>query len=140
MRLVRIGRVVWEVLAILDTEGPIDWGSLKEDPDPQVKKMRALLDHVARDGPPKWNKRKCEKLDDDILEFKAGPKKGPKLRVFWFYGGGRKVIVCTHSVLKNRATVPSEIDRANRLRILYLKAERRQRIKILDLNLSGGKG
>lgn len=91
--------------------------------------MRALIQHTARDGPP-HDRRKSTKLRDGIFEFRTGPKKGPKLRVFYFYDAG-KMVICTHSVWKREA-VPEEIDRAVALKNRYFLAKNRGAIEIHD--------
>jgi len=127
MRLVRIKRVVWDVLAIADRRGRTVWNELHEDSSPHARKMRALIQHTARNGPP-HDPRKSKKLRDDIFELRTGPKKGPKLRVFYFYDAG-KMVICTHSVWKREA-VPEEIDRAVAWKNRYLLAKQRGEVEI----------
>lgn len=127
MELVRIKRVVWDVLAIADRRGRTVWDELREDSDPHAQKMRALIQHTALNGPP-HDQRKSKKLRDDIFEFRTGPKKGPQLRVFYFYDAG-KMVICTHSVWKREA-VPEEIDRAVAWKNRYLLARERGELKI----------
>lgn len=62
--------------------------------------------------------------------MKAGSKKGPKLRVFYFYDRNQ-VIVCTHSVWKREA-VPDEIDKAVIAKQRYFAAKKRDRLIITD--------
>jgi phage-related protein len=51
------------------------------------------------------------------------PKRGPALRVLWFYDEGR-MIVCTHGYWKTTRRTPlGEIDKARRLRSDYLLAK-----------------
>lgn len=127
MQLVRIKRAVWDVLAIADSRGRSVWDVLSEDPHRHARKMRALIQHTALNGPP-HDDRKSKPLRDDILEFRTGPKKGPKLRVFYFYDAG-KVVICTHSVWKREA-VPEEIDKAVAWKNRYLLAKARGEIEI----------
>lgn len=127
MKLVRIKRVVWDVLAIADRRERTVWDELREDPHPHARKMRALIQNIALHGPP-HDQRKSKKLRDDIFEFRTGPKKGPKLRVFYFYDAG-KMVICTHSVWKREA-VPEEIDRAVAWKNRYLLARERGELEI----------
>ena len=128
MRLVRIKRVVWDVVAIADRRGRTVWDHLVEDPDRHARRMRALLHHTARDGPP-HDPRKSKPLRDGIFELRQGPKKGPKLRVFYFYDAGRMVI-CTHAAWKREA-VPEEIDRAVVWKARYFRAKARGAVEII---------
>jgi len=131
MRLVRVGRAVWDVVAITDGKGGSVLTEL-DDIDPSyyhAETMRVLIEqYVPRNGPPVHNPLRCRPLGDDIFEFKAGPETGPKLRVLWFYDAGdpieRRRIVCTHSFLKKtKKTPPAEKARAVRLRGEYLEAK-----------------
>jgi phage-related protein len=130
MRLVRLGRrAVWDVIALAEDDGRSVWGEL-EAIDPGYKHaetMRVLIStHVPRNGPPVHNHLRCSSLGDDIFEFKTGPKRGKKLRVLWFYDEGR-LIVCTHSFLKDtRTTPPDEKAKAIRMRRAYFDAKRHQ--------------
>lgn len=85
-------------------------------------------------GPP-HDQRKSKQLPDGILEFRTGPKKGPKLRVFYFYDAG-KMVICTHSVWKREA-VPEEIDRAVARKNRYLLAKERGQLEIASPPGSG---
>lgn len=129
MRLVRIKRVVWDVLAIAGSRGRTVWDVLLEDPDRHAQRMRALILHTALHGPP-HDDRKSKKLRDDIFELRAGPKKGPKLRVFFFYDAGN-IVICTHSVWKRQA-VPEEIDKAVAWKNRYLRAKARGEVEIVE--------
>jgi len=129
VKLVRIQRVVWDVLAIADSRGRTVWDDLVEDPDRHAQRMRALIQHTARNGPP-HDDRKSKPLRDGIFELRTGPKKGPKLRVFYFYDAG-KMVICTHSVWKREA-VPEEIDKALAWKSRYLLAKSRGTVEIAD--------
>jgi phage-related protein len=132
MRLVRVARVVWDLVAMTDDDGANVLTEL-DAIDPGYKHtetMRALIERtVPRDGPPVHNDRRCSPLGDGIFEFKAGPERGKKLRVLWFYDAGvppsRRQIICTHSFLKDtRKTPPQQKARAVRMRRQYLEAKR----------------
>jgi len=129
MQLVRIKRVVWDVLAIADGRGRTVWDELSEDPDRHAQRMRALIQHTVINGPP-HDDRKSKNLRDDIFEFRTGPKKGPKLRVFYFYDAG-KVVICTHLVWKREA-VPEEVDKAVAWKRRYFLAKARGEVEIVD--------
>ena len=122
MRLVRIGRAVWDVLAITDDLGRSLWDELlSADPsDGGAEQMRAALrEHVPRNGPPKAKSR-CRYLGDDIYELK-----GWGIRVLWFYDAGqpriRWRILCTHACPKlKKKEFQKEKAKAIRIRTAYL--------------------
>jgi phage-related protein len=135
MRLVRLGRVVWDVIAIAEDNGRHIMDELAAI-DPSYKHaetMRVLIsEFVPRNGPPRHNELRCKPLGDDIFEFKAGPKHGKKLRVLWFYDAGH-VILCTHSFMKDTAKTPrEEKDRAIRMRSAYFEAKNRNALPPID--------
>lgn len=132
MRLVRVARVIWDVVAITDEAGANVLTELEEI-DPGYRHAEAMLvmieSYVPRNGPPAHNKNKCRSLGGDIFEFKTGPKTGRQLRVLWFYDAGEPIvrhrILCTHSFLKQTRTTPlGEKERAVRKRKEYIQAKR----------------
>ena len=124
IRLVRIGRLVWEVVAIADESGQSVWEDLKgADPgDAAAERMRATLEtDIPLNGPPRMNRTRCRDLGDEIFEFK---ERG--WRVLWFYGTGepRRRIICTHSSPKvSKKKFQPEIAKARRIRNTYLQAK-----------------
>lgn len=126
MRLVRIGRAVWDVLAIADASGSSLWDDLQAaDPsDRGAELMRATLaTHVPLNGPPLKNRNKCRDLGDGIYEFK---ERG--VRVLWFYDTGEPVtrmrIICTHAIPKvTKKKFQQERSKAVRLRQGYVTAK-----------------
>jgi phage-related protein len=135
MRLVRLGWLMWDVIAIAEDNGH----SVREELeaiDPgyrHAETMRVLLsESVPRNGPPAHNSLRCGPLGDDIFEFKAGPERGKKLRVLWFYDEGR-LVVCTHSFMKDRRkTPPDEKARAILMRRTYFDAKRRKTLPPIE--------
>ena len=96
MVLYPISSGIWEVYAVCDDNGNcavLDElvrleGGNKTDKS-LAAKMRHLLEQwvpTRMDGPRTHNENISKKLADNIFEFKKGQKKGPKIRVFWFYG------------------------------------------------------
>jgi hypothetical protein len=130
MRLVRIGRAVWDVLAILDESANSAWGELEAaDPsDSGAERMRITLEtEVPLNGPPRMNKTKCRALGDGIYEFKE-----PGVRVLWFYDAGRTV-VCSHVSPKvAKKKFQPEIAKAKRLRDAYLVSKLAGTLKVLN--------
>ena len=135
MRLVRLGRVVWDVIAITEDDGHNVMHELEaiDTSYKHAETMRVLISaHVPRNGPPIHNDLRCSSLGDQIFEFKAGPKNGKKLRVLWFYDEGR-LIVCTHSFLKDtRRAPPDEKDRAIRMRHMYFELKRGSKLPEIE--------
>jgi Phage derived protein Gp49-like (DUF891) len=86
-----------------------------------AKRMVALLMEDLPANGPRGNLSKH--LDEHILEFRRGPKHGKQLRVTYFYGSGRRVIVCARWFFKREKTPPGEIHKAIELRDEYLLGE-----------------
>lgn len=135
MRLLRISRIKWEVLAILvgdscpllDTLSGID-GSVRA-----VEQMYTmLLEDVPARGPRRDNDHFCSPLGDGLFQFKRGPKKGQKLRVPFFYAPGRRV-VCTEAAMKTNVLRGAVIDRAHSHHLAFKTALNEDNIKILDM-------
>ena len=78
-----------------------------------------------------FNEDISKHLDDGIYEFRKTPRRGPALRVLWFYDEGR-VIVCTQGYWKTtQRTPPGEIEKARRLRSDYLLAKRMNSLRVI---------
>jgi phage-related protein len=140
MKLVRLAKARWEVLALCDGQGRcqvLDFlGDLKGSYAAAASSMLVLLlETVPKGGPPRFEPR-CKHLGNGLYEFRKQPK-GKKLRVVWFYGGG-SVIVCTAAFKKAERTPRTEIDRARLLQERYRLARARGAIEILDLEGQGG--
>ncbi|HVT58147.1 MAG TPA: hypothetical protein VHR45_07085 [Thermoanaerobaculia bacterium] len=125
MRLVRIRRAVWDLLAIADEMRHSVWDELEAaDPsDTAAERMRATLEtDVPLNGPPLMNRTRCRHLGGEIYEFKEHG-----WRVLWFYDtkpGQRRRIICTHSSPKvSKKEFQPEIARARRIRKEYVAAK-----------------
>lgn len=126
MLLHELGRDVWRVLAIARSETECELKDVlaKLDPNDLGSRMIFLLRRAVPSRGPSHNEEISKQLDGDIYEFRKTPRRGPALRVLWFYDEGR-VIVCTHGYWKTtQATPRAEIDKARRLRTEYLIAKR----------------
>lgn len=91
--------------------------------------IAVLIEQHANMGSKSFNTSQCHYVDqaDQIYEYIKG-----KLRVFWFEDEGR-VIVCTHGILKKSQKTPkADIEKAKRIKGLYLKAKQDSRIELLD--------
>lgn len=127
MKLVRLARKRWEVLAICDSRGecPVTEfldglkGTSYQLAAEQM--VRLLLFQVPVSGPPRAEPI-SKPLGDGLFEFRKQPK-GKKLRVVWFYGGGA-VVVCAVAFTKAERTPRTEIERARAHQKRYLEARR----------------
>jgi Phage derived protein Gp49-like (DUF891) len=138
MRLVRIGRAVWEVLAIEDEHGQSVWDELKKASDAgdgaAIQMCARLKTKVPEGGPPRMNRTQCRSLGDDIYEFKEAG-----WRVLWFYDAG-KTVICTHSCGKlSNKKLQQEIKRAVRISLTFFAAKSEGDLVIADLSVRGGK-
>lgn len=135
MKLLRLGKGRWEILALCDGRGRcqvLDFLADLDGPyEAAAKSMLVLLlETVPRYGPPKSEPR-CKPLGGGLYEFRKQPK-GKKLRVVWFYGGS-SVIVCTAAFKKAERTPRTEIDRSRMLQERYRLARAQGMVEISDL-------
>lgn len=134
MKLLRIARRQWDVLAICDGRGECQVVRfLEELQGPEKVAAESMLmilkETVPRSGPPKGEPL-CKPLGEGIYEFRRQPK-GKKLRVLWFYGG-TAVIICTAAFRKAERTPRVQLDQARFLRKQYWLARSRGEIEITD--------
>lgn len=130
MVLYRISHGLWEVFAVCDSDGNSQvmdaLVTLQNGTKAQAslsKKMRQLLEQWIPNqpqGPRTHNTNISKKLTDNIFEFKKGAKKGPKIRVLWFYGEGKRVM-CTFCFLKTNEIKKKDLDDAEEIRKVYYK-------------------
>ena len=136
MKLIRIARLRWDVLAVCDARGAcqvLDFLADLVGTTYQVaaEQMALLLKtQVPANGPPKTEPL-CKSLGDGLYEFRKQPK-GKKLRVFWFYGGGA-VIVCAVAFTKAERTPRTKVAQAMLLRERYRLAKADEKIEIVDI-------
>jgi phage-related protein len=135
MKLVRVAREQWDVLAVLDHRGQCQVLDFLEDLAPNYeaakRAMLLLLEEVIpRSGPPRHNIQLSKPLGRGLFELRRQPK-GRKLRVVYFYDSGFR-IVCTSAFTKAETTPQSEIDASRFLIQLYLEAKFRNELVILE--------
>ena len=136
MRLVRIAKLRWDVLAVCDHRGHCPVTDFLMDLDGTTyqtaaeQMLRLLRSQVPVSGPPKAEPL-CKHLGDGLYEFRKQPK-GKKLRVVWFYGGGA-VIVCAVAFTKAERTPRAQIERARAQQKAYLEDRRDEKLEIIDL-------
>lgn len=134
MKLLRIARCEWDVLAICDQRGDCQVLRFLEEltglEGKAAKNMLTILEEtVPRFGPPKAEST-CKSLGDGVYEFRRQPK-GKKLRVLWFYGG-TAVIICTAAFKKAEKTPRVQLDQARFLRKQYWIARSRGEIEVIE--------
>ncbi len=134
MRLLRLARETWDVLAVLDSRDRclvIDFLAELDAPYRAAKEgMLAVLHKVIpRFGPPHAEPL-CKPLGLGLFELRKQPK-GKKLRVVWFYGVGR-CIVCRTAFSKAETTPRTEIDRSRWQLKRFAEANRRGDIEIIE--------
>jgi phage-related protein len=134
MKLVRIAREEWDVLAVVDPRGSCQVVEFLLDSEgthrAAAKSLYNLLrDRVPQLGPPPGEPL-CKHLGDGVYEFRKQPK-GKKLRVLWFYGG-TSVIVCTAAFTKAERTPRIKIEQLKFLRGQYWAALSRGELEIID--------
>lgn len=134
MKLVRIARGCWDVLAVLDDRGRcpvLDFIATLGANYAAAKRglLRLLRVELPQDGPPVHNAQRCKPLGGGIFEIRRQPK-GQKLRVLFFYDDGRR-IVCTNAFAKAERTPRSQVEQARAARQRYLKAKFRRKLEIV---------
>jgi phage-related protein len=135
MKLVRIAREQWDVLAVMDHRGDCQVLDFLEGLAPNYeaakRAMLILLEEVIpRNGPPRHNIQLSRPLGRGLFELRRQPK-GRKLRVVFFYDSGFR-IVCTSAFTKAETTPQTEIDAARFLVRRYLEARFRNELIILE--------
>jgi len=134
MKLVRIARKQWDVLAVCDERGRCQVLDFLADLDGPyqvaAESMLALLHLIVPASGPPRGEPLTKHLGDRIFEFRRQPK-GKKLRVLWFYGG-EAVIVCTAAFKKAERTPRIPLDQARFLCKQYWVARSRGELEILD--------
>lgn len=95
--------------------------NLQKDGD----RVLALMKRVGRDGAPR-NPDICHQIERKIYQFTQG-----RIRVLWFYDGG-KIVICTHGFVKKTPRTPTrEINQAKALMKNYFLAKEEGLIKII---------
>ncbi|HVR08731.1 MAG TPA: type II toxin-antitoxin system RelE/ParE family toxin [Thermoanaerobaculia bacterium] len=130
MRLRRVQRTRWEVLAVCDARGNcllLDFlAGLEARLAADGRAMLRLLAFVAEQGPPR-NVETSHKLAGEIWEFITG-----RLRVLWFYDEGRLVVCSNGFVKRTRKTPIAEIDRARASFAAYRAAKKDGTLQVED--------
>jgi hypothetical protein len=135
MKLVRLARKRWEVLAILDARERCEVLDFLMDPEESYSvaaqtMLRLLFEGVPGGGPPRA-KPLGKSLGNGLFELRKQPK-GKKLRVVWFYGGGA-VVVCAVAFTKAERTPRAKLTQALLLRERYQQARADEEIDIVEI-------
>lgn len=123
----RLCTVLWTEQVLTELN---DWGSAKEPKNAMVSLLtKSVPEHGPAVGTPS-----CTALGDGLFEFRKGERRGPKVRVLWFYGDtGNTRIVCVRAFVKTiQKTPPAEIATTRDERERYLIAVRGKTLKIED--------
>ena len=124
MKLVRIAKGRWEVLAEVDSEGRCQVLDLLDRPGEGLRAARDFLNLFLRvylplEGPPGGGVRPCKPLGEGLFELRRRPGE-PALRVSLFDDGDR--IVCTNAFAKGKAGDKAEVRSARSSRERYYEA------------------
>jgi phage-related protein len=83
----------------------------------QADRIFFRLEETARQGP-SINPEICRKIGQEIWEFREG-----RIRILWFYGENREIIICSHGFLKKTQKTPqNEKNRAVAARKQYFRS------------------
>ncbi len=145
MKLLEIARIEWAVLGVLDHREHCQILEFLDQLDPSYNVVRlAMLDilrkKVPQYGPDPLMKTDMAKpLSEGLFEFRKQPRKGPKLRVIWFYGSGRvgqkQRVVCAKAFLKDTKRTPdSELVNSKALKDEYLRCALEGNLEIVDID------
>jgi hypothetical protein len=135
MKLVRIGKLRWDVLAILDARERCEVLDFLMEPEESYRAaaqamLRMLFDALPGGGPPRAEPL-GKSLGNGLFELRKQPR-GKKLRVVWFYGGGT-VVICAVAFTKAERTPRAKLAQALLLRERYQQARADQEIKIVEI-------
>jgi hypothetical protein len=119
MKLLRLAKGRWEVLAVLDRRGRCPVLDFLDELNGDLRPARELLNislrvYLPLEGPPTSGANLCQPLGDGLFELRRQPK-GPKTGVLFFQDGGHR-IVCTNAFSKLET---AEVEHARGLREQY---------------------
>lgn len=131
MKLLRLARGKFQGLAACSARGECPllsfMNGLQGNLQNQADRMLCLLERVALVGPPR-NTDICHQLHNEIWQFESG-----KIRVLWFYGTGRGIIVCSHAFVKATQKTPRrQINQALQVKRRYFQDAAREDLEILE--------
>lgn len=135
MKLVRLAKRRWDVLAVLDAREHCEVLDFLTDPEESYRTaaqamLRLLFEAIPSGGPPRAEPL-GKSLGDGLHELRKQPK-GKKLRVVWFYGGGA-IVVCAVAFVKAERTPRTKLAQAVLLRERYRVAKDANEIEIIQI-------
>jgi phage-related protein len=135
MKLVRIAKGRWEVLAVVDHRGRCQVLDFVAQLGAGFRAAQEFLTLLLRvylplEGPPKSSAHLCKPLGDGVFELRRQPR-GPKPRVLFFYDEDHR-IVCTNAFSKLEVTPRSEIELARGLREKYFETKLRRELQVVE--------
>lgn len=130
MKLLRLAKGRWEVLAVLDRQGRCPVLDFLDELNGDLRSARDLLNRSLRlymplEGPPTASPHLCKPLGNGLFEL----RREAKPRVLFFQDGGHR-IVCTNAFSKLETTPRSEVEHARGLREQYFAA--RPEIEVVE--------
>ena len=131
MRLLRLARARWDVLAIGEEDGScqildlLQKGHREGSKEARDKILSLLIESVPFKGPQLDNPTVCKPLkplSDGLFEFRKQPKRGAKPRVIWFFDG-ETCIICALGFFKRNETPERLVDQARAMKTAYFRAK-----------------
>lgn len=121
MRLLVVGKGRWRILAVCRGRGDCPLLELLVDLPPNLvkdgRRMQALLRRMQVHGPPR-NVELSHLVGPALWQLARG-----RLRILWFYGEDRAIVLTHGFVKRSRKTPAAEIARAIQSRTRYLAAQ-----------------
>lgn len=135
MKLRRLGRTRWDVLAVCDeAENCFVLDFLSSIDQTLAAKMLFLLENKLPElGPLGMRSNESKKISEHIYELKRRPKSGAQVRIFYFFDG-QKTIVCTNGFIKRNKLDRTALEQAEQMRRKYFMEKESGTLKILDPN------
>src|SRR5215203_5731431 len=135
MKLLRLAKGRWEILAVVDRQGRCQVLDFLDELRADARPARRFLDLTLRvylplEGPPAAGAQLCKPLGDGLFELRRQPK-GPKPRVLFFSDDDHRII-CTNAFSQHETTPRSEIDLARGLREQYLETKLRRELQVIE--------
>jgi hypothetical protein len=134
MKLVRIARGRWDVVAMMDPHERCQVLDLLDETGPRYNPERRFLSVLLRvylplEGPPTCNRQLCRPLGDGLFELRQ--PQTPKPRILFFNDTGSR-IVCTTASAEANVSPTKEIQAARDLRARYLETKSRRQLEVIE--------